>query len=131
MPTIKINTSGLVITKGGLPSCTCCNGLCSPDVLAVYSEVVFDHGGTPSTSEYVLDEGSDQGLNAGFFIGGAGLAGLYWDTELDPNQWIYLIAEVDGIATGIDGPITSRCDPQGVYENGAEFNATVSFMLFS
>ena len=130
MPTIKINSSGLVITKGGLPSCTCC-GVCSPDVLVVYSEVVFDPDGTPSTSAYVLDEGSDQGLNAGFFFGGAGLASLYWDTELDPNQWIYIIAEVDGLASGVDGPIASRCNPAGVYENGAEFTATVSFLPFS
>lgn len=130
MPTIKLTSSGLVITKGGLPSCSCC-GVCSPDVLAVYSEVVFDPGGTPSTSEWVLDEGSDQGLNAGFFIGGAGLAGLYWDTELDPNQWIFIVSEITGIATGVDGPITNRCNPSGVYENGAEFNATVSFLSFS
>lgn len=130
MPTIKLNSSGLVITKGGLPSCACC-GLCSPDVLFVYSEVVFDPGGTPSTSEYVLDEGSDQGLNAGFFIGGAGLAGLYWNTDLDPNQWVFIISEIEGLATGIDGPITSRCDPQGLYQNGVEFNATVSFLPFS
>lgn len=130
MPTIKINTSGLVITKGGLPSCACC-GVCSPDVLAVYSEVVFDPSGTPSTSEWVLDEGSGQGLNAGFFLGGAGLAGLYWDTDLETNQWVFIVSEIDGLATGIDGPITSRCNPTGVYEKGAEFTATISLLPFS
>jgi hypothetical protein len=130
MPTIKLNTSGLVITKGGLPSCTCC-GLCSPNVFFVYSEVVFDPGGTPSTSEWVLDEASAGGLNAGFFIGGAGLAGLYWDTDLEPNEWVFYISEIEGLASGIDGPITSRCNPQGVYKKGSEFNATVSFLPFS
>jgi hypothetical protein len=45
MPTIKLTAAGNVITKGGLPSCTCC-ACCDYEVLEIGAFIVAGPGDT-------------------------------------------------------------------------------------
>ena len=119
MPTIKLTSSGLVILKSGLPSCTCC-GTCSPDVTTVYVEYISDPFGTPTITYFAMTGG----LNAGLFTGTGpnGAATLTWtDFGGGVIYWLY------------DDPFTAaqaldvRCDPQGSFVTGSFDNVTLSF----
>ena len=119
---IKITAGGKIITKGGLPSCTCC-GPCSPDVTTVYVEYVDDPLGTPSVGYFEMT-GS---LNAEEFTGGvSGTATLRTETP-GSDQWIFDDPSY-GQAYGLG---TFRCDPQGEYSDADgvenEYSVTVSF----
>ncbi len=117
---IKTTTSGLVITRGGLPSCTCC-GLCSPEVTTVYVEELNT---TTSAVTYYTLTGS---LNDGFFTGLNSeslivrldwLLDYYWGCTVDAG---------DEIVPSFEPP---RCDPQAVYEASGDdlYYLTVSFL---
>jgi len=126
MATIKLNTGGSVILKGGKPSCACC-GACSPEVTTLYAEYVTDPLGTPTTS-YIELTGS---LNDGLFEGTGpnGTISLqtteYPDYDWDYGWFITDPAYDESIAS------TTRCDPTGVYIDGDgvenEYSVTISF----
>jgi len=108
MAIIKVTSSGLVITKSGLPTCTCCDGSgpCDPDVLMLYVEYQNDDA---SFSYYELT-GS---LNAGSFTGTGtyGPLSLTWDAGeeewiLDDSNHAYIIPS--------ETP-QDRCDAEQVY----------------
>jgi len=103
MPTIKLNSSGLIITKGGLPSCTCC-GVCSPNITTVYAEMDIT---SESGLSYETLTGS---LNSGEFVGERLI--LSYSGE----SWFVQAQE---IGTFSPIPVLTRCDPFGEY-----FNAT-------
>jgi hypothetical protein len=91
---------GLIVTRGGLPSCTCCNA-CNPDETSIDVEMLnFDE----TIVTYFSMTGS---LNHGGYSGGG-----------------YVLTWTDGIWTlgqdGYFGESPPRCDPQGIYYiNGA------------
>lgn len=126
MPVLKITPDGKIITRGGLPSCTCCG--CSPDYSTVYAELVDDPGGVrggPFTTYPVLTGG----LNAGSFENteSAYFIQLVWDTVA--GEWYVSIAEF-GFAFGTPA-ITDRCAPWGVYDYAGDeitggFTVTIS-----
>lgn len=122
MPTIKTTAAGLIITKGGKPSCSCC-GPCSPDVTTVYVEHVIDPLGSPEVT-YVTLTGS---LNAGTFIGAgpSGLLELIWGGI--SSGWYIQDGTIGTVPENT--ALTRRCNPQGLYDGSAYgmLEATVSF----
>jgi len=116
MPTIKLTTGGsAVVLKSGKPSCTCCDGVCSPEITTVYVEYISDPFGT-AVYHYFEMTGS---LNGGRFSGngpngaatlarsGFGGGALYWYYE-DPF-------------TAAEGPPgeANRCALEGSYIAGS------------
>lgn len=123
---IKLNASGEVILRDGMPSCTCC-GVCSPDVTTVYAEYVDDPLGTPSTSYIELTGG----LNAGLFEGSGPNGTISLQTTEYPDYgWDYGWFITDPVyGESVAG--TTRCDPTGSYIDGDgvenEYAVTISF----
>ena len=117
---IKITAGGKIITKGGLPSCTCC-GPCSPNVTTIYMEHVVDPGGS-NTVTYITLTGS---LNDGTFTGTGpgGTISVSWDTISE--EWDVADDTYGTVADYLQTP--NRCDPDGVYTEDGTYEVTISF----
>ena len=118
MPTIRRTAENLIVTRGGLPSCSCCDDItCDPDVTTIYAEITLNPLSDSPEVIYLTMTGS---LNSGgSFSGGGG--SLNWNGE----KWVLSYSGIDST----EGVFT-RCDLQGYYygENDTDtFDATISF----
>lgn len=121
MPTIKTQ-AGKVVTKGGLPSCTCCDdGTCDPDETTYCVDLAFLGGG-----------------NSTYTVVGSLNSGIFYYVDLDDTEPFLIWNESslrwqvsDGIFGVISDPFsggsTDRCDPVGSgYDASGAWTATVS-----
>ena len=114
MPTIKINSSGKIILKGGLPSCTCCDG----GVYVEYNR--YTYGPLTITTSYFEMTGS-----AGSGYTGTGPGGTFtlaWNV----SQW-----ELTDPVYGVSYLPTVPGTPEGYYVDYdtppfPDYTATVS-----
>jgi len=107
----------------GLDPCCCATGPCSPNIATLYAQVtIFD----PASGEAQFDDELTGGLNEGFFVSDGGLITLTWDAESSPEQWVARVSELDSDALG---PVTQRCDPEGLYV-GSAHTIRISFTPF-
>ena len=124
MPTIKLNTGGDVILKGGLPSCTCC-GPCTSGDITVYFEY-YDNAG-PTITYFDMTGDLNDGLFSGTGTGGAST--LEWRDDLSPPRWVFTdsTGEMDGGVTA-----EGRCTPFDYYEDyiGSQYSVTVADVAF-
>ena len=110
MPPIKINSSGLVITKGGLPSCACCGECSQCDPSSIYvsieSGAYYWEGYIDLSMTFNVGEGYCEG-DAQYFTLSNGVDTIEGFLQIVAGDW-----SIDGVAFGYG---SSRCDPSGSY----------------